>query len=246
MSNIESKEQLIELYPLGDSAIVVRFGKVINPETNQKVKNLSNYLDGHPFPGMVEYVPSFTTVTVYYDPLQLHLAATRLTPYESVRSKLEQIISSLGDEVNLTPRRVEIPVCYGGEFGPDLAYVGEHNGMTEEEIIEIHSSSEYLVYVIGFAPGFPYLGGMDERIATPRRSTPRVAIPAGTVGIGGMQTGIYPIETPGGWQLIGRTPLALFRPNDRTPSLLQAGDFITFRPISREAYESWEEKNPWG
>jgi inhibitor of KinA len=141
------------------------------------------------------------------------------------------------------PRVVEIPVCYGGEFGPDLGYVAEHNQLSVEEVIEIHTSGQYLVYMIGFAPGFPYLGGMSERIMAPRRQSPRLAIPAGTVGIAGMQTGVYPIETPGGWQLIGRTPLALFRPQDNPPSLLQSGDIVRFCQISDKEYEEYKEED---
>ncbi len=122
------------------------------------------------------------------------------------------MLHRLGEASEPPPRTVEIPVCYGGEFGEDLAFVAEHADLTPDEVIEIHSGAEYLVYMLGFAPGFPYLGGMPERITAPRRDSPRLKIPAGSVGIAGSQTGVYPIETPGGWRLIGRTPLALFRP----------------------------------
>ncbi|MGV3465566.1 MAG: 5-oxoprolinase subunit PxpB, partial [Heyndrickxia sp.] len=137
-------------------------------------------------------------------------------------------------------RVVEIPVCYGGDFGPDLETVASMNGLSTEEVIQIHSSAEYTVYMIGFAPGFPYLGGMSEKIATPRLPSPRLKIPERTVGIAGNQTGVYPIETPGGWQLIGRTPIKLFRPQDEVPSLLHAGDKVRFKPISYEEYVEWE------
>lgn len=223
----------VDLMPLGDTAVVVQFGRTINPETHRKVKNLATYLERHPFCGMVEYIPAFTTVTVFYDPLRL--------PYQTVCRKLEQIVAELGDAADSRPRIVEIPVCYGGELGPDLEFVADHNGLTPDEVIAIHSGGEYLVYMIGFAPGFPYLGGLSDRIAAPRRPSPRLAIPAGSVGIAGMQTGVYPIETPGGWQLIGRTPLALFRPDEDPPSLLQAGDIVRFRPISREEFDAWQE-----
>ena len=132
-------------------------------------------------------------------------------------------------------------MCYGGEYGPDLEEVARHNGLSVDEVIALHSGGEYLVYMIGFAPGFPYLGGMSERIAMPRRSSPRAQIPVGSVGIAGMQTGVYPIETPGGWQLIGRTPLALFRPEENPPSLLQAGNKVRFRPISADEFAAWKE-----
>ncbi len=140
------------------------------------------------------------------------------------------------------PRVVSIPVCYGGDFGPDLEYVAHHNNISPQEVIEIHSGNEYSVYMIGFSPGFPYLGGMSEKISAPRRSSPRLIIPAGSVGIAGKQTGIYPIETPGGWQIIGRTPIKLFRPDEESPSLLQAGDKIKFTPISYPEFMKWEEQ----
>ena len=134
-------------------------------------------------------------------------------------------------------RVVRIPVLYGGEFGPDLDFVAKHNGLTKDEVIAIHTSGDYTVHMIGFAPGFPFIGGMSERIAAPRRETPRLKIPARSVGIAGVQTGVYPIETPGGWQLIGRTPLELFLPDENPPSLLVAGDKITFYEITSEEYQ---------
>ncbi|NHM33662.1 5-oxoprolinase subunit PxpB [Neobacillus terrae] len=218
--------------PFGDSAIIIQFDNNITLDAHRKVRVLTERLERNSFTGMVEYVPAFTTVTVYYDPIQLS--------YKEASSELERIVSELETASELNPRTVEIPVCYGGEFGSDLEFVAEHNGLTLDEVIQIHSGNEYLVYMIGFAPGFPYLGGMSERIQAPRRSSPRLTIPAGSVGIAGMQTGVYPIETPGGWQLIGRTPEALFRPKESTPSLLQSGDIVRFRPISREEYEQWK------
>jgi inhibitor of KinA len=222
----------MQMIPLGDSAIIIQFDNSITLETAQRVSVLADRLHKYSFPGMVEYATAFTTVTVYYNPL--------LLSYKEACSTLEQILSDLKDTPVGTPRTVEIPVCYGGEFGPDLEFVAKHNGLTVDEVVQIHSGVEYRVYMIGFAPGFPYLGGMSERIETPRRSSPRLRIPAGTVGIAGMQTGVYPIETPGGWQLVGRTPEALFRPNESSPSLLQAGDIIRFRPISRKEYNQWK------
>jgi inhibitor of KinA len=223
----------MQIIPLGDSAVIIQFGNQITLDIHCMVNACAARLDKEPFLGMVEIVPAFTTVTVYYDPLQLS--------FKEVCSALEPIVTDLEDIKVNTPRIVEIPVCYGGEFGPDLLFVGEHNGLTAEEVVQIHSSGEYLVYMIGFAPGFPYLGGMSERIRTPRRQVPRLSIPAGTVGIAGMQTGVYPIETPGGWQMIGRTPVSLFRPAHSTPSLLQSGDIVHFRPITPNEFQEWKE-----
>ncbi len=141
---------------------------------------------------------------------------------------------------------MEIPVCYGGSFGPDLSFVAEHGKITEEEVIRIHSSRDYRIYMLGFLPGFPYLGGMDERIFTPRLNSPRTRIPAGSVGIGGEQTGIYPMDSPGGWQLIGRTPYRLFKPEQVRKPLYEAGDSIRFVPINQEEYKEIKRKQEMG
>lgn len=224
-----------QLLPLGDVAVLVQFSQTITLEAHRQVRSLSNYLDQHPLPGMIEYIPAFTSVAVMYDMLR--------TTYSDVSSRLLEIIGSIEQPVDEQVNTVEIPVCYGGELGPDLEFVARHNGLTEEDVIRLHSAGEYLVYMIGFAPGFPYLGGMNEQISAPRRNTPRLSIPIGSVGIAGAQTGVYPIETPGGWQLIGRTPLRLFQPDQNPPSLLQAGDVVRFRPISRAEYQTWMENN---
>jgi len=226
---------------LGDSGVVVKLGEIIDRETHNKVVAFSEYLQMHPFPGMVEFVPGFTTVTVYYDPILFYDPASEIMPYDHVLAILKQLVESFSENGNKTSRLVEIPVCYGGSYGPDLELVAGHNGLSPGEVIAIHSSIDYLVYMIGFAPGFPYLGGMDERLVTPRRSSPRLSIPMGSVGIGGQQTGIYSIDSPGGWQIIGRTPQCLFRPNDDTPSLLCSGDQVRFYPISAKEYDDWKK-----
>lgn len=231
----------VELLPFGETAVLIEFGRGINPETHRKVKALTNYLDRQPFPGLIEYVSAFSSVTISYDPVKVRCFQrsqgwTETASYQTVTALLEEIIAKLEQGREEQPRQVRVPVCYGGEFGPDLAFVAEHNRCTEQEVIAIHSGGQYLVYMLGFAPGFPYLGGMSEKIAAPRRQTPRMEIPAGSVGIAGLQTGVYPIATPGGWQLIGRTPLDLFCPDKQPPTLLQAGDLITFYPISPAEY----------
>lgn len=224
---------------LGDSAVVIEVADAITPEAQKKVQVLSSFFDRYPPIWMVEYIPAFTTVTVFYDPV--HVIGHMKQPYEAVCKKLDALLSSITEEVESTTRRIEIPVCYGGEFGPDLEFVAEHNGLLPEDVIDIHTAGDYSVSMIGFAPGFPFVGGMSEKIATPRRDSPRVAIPERTVGIAGMQTGVYPIETPGGWQLIGRTPIRLFRPEDEPPSLLRAGDKLVFRSISLKEYNEWRD-----
>jgi inhibitor of KinA len=248
VKELSDKEHLdVDIHPLGDRAVMVTFGTRIDVKIHRMVKTFTNYLDTHPIEGMIEYVPAFTSVTVYYDPARV--LQTEKQPslentgsaYEIVYSKLKQIALGLESSMEETNREVEIPVCYGGEFGPDLEFVATHNNLTPDEVIHIHSGGNYLVYMIGFAPGFPYLGGMSEKIAAPRRSDPRLKIAKGSVGIAGNQTGVYPIESPGGWQIIGRTPLELFRPKENPPSLLQAGDVIRFKPISLKEFTAYKE-----
>lgn len=228
-------------HPLGDNAVLIEFGNEISQETHLKVQMLTSCLEKQPPDWMTEYIPAFTTVTLFYDPLSIYRLSNGTLPYGYVCSLIRPIIEGLETSDILNSRVIEIPVCYGGEFGPDLEFVAGHNGITPAEVIRIHSSGSYLVYMIGFAPGFPFIGGMSEKIAAPRRESPRLKIPERSVGIAGMQTGIYPIETPGGWQLIGRTPVELFRPHNDSPTLLKAGDRIVFKPISLEEYENWED-----
>lgn len=229
------------LFPLGDHAIIIELGEEINTDTHQKVQFITSYLDDHPLEWMVEYIPAFTTVSIFYNPIKItQFTHGKILSYDFVYKQVNKILSSITTGKKIEARRIDIPVCYGGELGPDLETVARINNLTPEEVIHIHTSGEYLVFMIGFAPGFPYMGGMSERIAAPRKESPRLTIPERSVGIAGNQTGIYPIETPGGWQLIGRTPLKLFRPKENPPTLLRAGDHITFRSISYKEYIEWE------
>lgn len=192
---------------------------------------------------MIEYIPAFTTITIFYDPFKIIKAfKSNQLPYTYVCQQINFLFEQFNFDKSTQQRLVEIPVCYGGELGPDLDIVASVNQLTPEEVIQIHTSGDYIVYMIGFAPGFPYIGGMSEKIATPRKESPRLKIPERSVGIAGMQTGIYPIETPGGWQLIGRTPIRLFTPEANPPSLLRAGDKIKFTAISFEEYQALEKR----
>lgn len=225
-------------YPIltcGDSALTVKVGDGISPEVHERVVSFCTALQRAGIAGIRELVPTYDSVCVHYDPWILS--------EEQFRSLLRAMPVSAGAAQDVaTPRTVRIPVCYGGEYGPDLAAVAAHAGMTEQEIVEIHGSGRYLTYMLGFLPGFAYLGGMDERIACPRLKTPRANIPAGSVGIAGKQTGIYPLSSPGGWQLIGRTPRKLFHFTEETAQfLLSAGDLVEFYPISPEEYVRMEE-----
>ena len=224
------------LYPLGDAAVVLEFGQTIDPATHRLIRAFAQVLDQQPFAGLREYVPAFTTLTVYYDPWALRFGKS--LPYEQVVSYLQSLLPAAQAAADYAPGPVvEIPVCYGGDFGPDLAVVAGHAQLSMEEVITRHAQPEYLVYMVGFAPGFPYLGGLDARLATPRRAQPRPLVPAGAVGIAGVQTGVYSLPTPGGWQLIGRTPLRLFDAGRAQPSLLQAGDRLRFVPISMSEFQ---------
>lgn len=199
-------------------------------------------LEKHPVEGQLEIVPAFTTLTVFYDPLKLTTVSLNksCSPFIKIKKKVLERIKTLSFDSQVAPiqRRVAIPVCYGGEFGPDLKQVAHHHQRSIQKVIELHKEPDYLVYMIGFAPGFPYLGGLNASIHTPRRARPRLHVPKGSVGIAEGQTGIYPFESPGGWQIIGRTPLSLFDAQTEPPSLLHAGDTVHFYPISESEY--WE------
>ncbi|MFU8691369.1 5-oxoprolinase subunit PxpB [Rossellomorea sp. FS2] len=223
---------------LGDHALVIEAGSSIDHATHVKVRSICSAIEEADPAWITDIVPAFTTVTLHYDPMKLE-HPDRL-PYETVMNRIHTILSSIPPGAEEEPRTIEIPVCYGGDFGPDLESVAEWNDLTPEKVIELHSGSPYLVHMIGFSPGFPYLGGMPEEIATPRRKEPRLRVPRGSVGIAGSQTGIYPLESPGGWQLIGRTPVALFDTQACPPGILQAGDRLRFKPITPQEYKEME------
>jgi len=225
------------LYPLGDAAVVLELGQAIAPATHRLIQAFARLLAQQPLPGLRECVPAFTTLTVYYDPAAL-FGPGRPAPYEQVASYLQSLgPAALVAAADHVPGPVvEIPVCYGGDFGPDLGLVAGYAQLSIAEVIACHTQPSYLVHMVGFAPGFPYLGGLDARLATPRRAAPRPLVPAGAVGIAGLQTGMYSLPTPGGWQLIGRTPLRLFDAARAQPSLLQAGDRLRFVPISESEF----------
>ena len=216
--------------PAGDRALAVELGDDIAPETNAAVRDLFVALEGNPIDGVVDLIPSYRSILVNYDPLVLD--------YAQLYEKLTAMFASVSAGEPATPRCVQIPVLYGGDAGPDLDHVADHNGISTDEVVAIHSAPQYLVYMLGFSPGFPYLGGMDERIETPRLDTPRTIIPAGSVGIAEKQTGVYPTATPGGWQIIGKTPLHFFDPDADPPSLLEPGDLIRFVPIEQDEFDA--------
>lgn len=224
--------------PLGDRAVTITLGDAIDIPTHRRVRSAAAALAARPPAGVVDQVPAFASVTVHYDPARV-AGDAQLAPYDRLVAQLDELLSTVREEDLPVPRLVEIPVCYGGELGPDLEDVARQHDLTTQGVIDLHAGAEYLVYMVGFMPGFAYMGGLPEQIATPRRSTPRTAVPAGTVGIGGRQTGVYPLESPGGWSLIGRTPLKIFDIRRDPATLLATGDHARFVPISLRDFERW-------
>ena len=229
--------------PLGDNALMLEVGDVIDEPTHRRVQEAWRALAAAPLPGVTELVPAYTTVTLFYDPLlAVQAGAPEAGIADWLAGQVEERLEHPPKLDKVKPRTVEIPVCYGGEFGPDLGFVAKQAKMTPDEVIKRHSKPEYLVYLVGFAPGFPYLGGLPKELETPRHAKPRMSVPPGSVGIGGAQTGIYPLATPGGWNLIGRTPEKIFRPADNPPVLLRAGDRVKFRAITPAEFDKLEAR----
>ena len=218
--------------PAGDQALVVEFGETIDPAINRRVRDLTLAVQRQCHPAVVDVVPTYRSLLVLYDARRASFADMRAA---LVRAAEDAVTSSPP-----SPRVVEIPTCYGGEFGPDLEWVARHAGLTPDQVAATHADTDYLVYMMGFTPGFAYLGGMSPRIAAPRLQTPRTSIPAGSVGIAQQQTGIYPVESPGGWQLIGRTPVRLFDPARTPPVVVEAGDYVRFVRVDRPTYDRTE------
>jgi KipI family sensor histidine kinase inhibitor len=219
---------MIKYIPLGDSASLLKLGNEISKEINKQIRALAFEIDKSKIKGLVEIVPAYNELMVCYNPLEIK--------FDLLVDKLKKIEKKMNPKDLPPPVMVNIPVCYDDEFAPDIEIVAEINKLLKEEVIKIHSSIEYLVYMLGFTPGFCYLGGMDNRIAIPRKETPRQKIEAGSVGIAGNQTGIYPIDSPGGWQLIGKTPLKLFDPERKPEFLIEARNYIRFNPITKAVF----------
>ncbi len=238
MSKDSSERLGWKIEPMGDRCLMVEFGQRVDPQINRTVHAFAGQLLAEPIDGVTDVVPAFTTVAVHYRPEALAEPGGRELPHRRLTRILEAMLARGVASRSGEQRTVEIPVCYGGEFGPDLDEVAARCALAPEQVIELHCASAHVVYMLGFAPGFPYMGGLDPKLAMPRRSTPRVRIPAGTIAIAREQSAVYTFETPGGWNLIGRTPLALFTPRSDPPTLLQPGDRVRFVPISREAFDA--------
>lgn len=228
-SNLKSKKKLSARFnPASDQSLLIYFGEKITIQANEQVRKLLHLLEAEPIAGVRNLHPAYCSLLVKFDPLKWR--------HEKLETKLRKYLTRL-EKVNLPePREVEIPVCYAGDFGPDLEEVARLHQTTAEQIIKLHSSATYLVYFLGFVPGFAYLGELPSELVTSRLAAPRRKVPAGSVGIAGNQTGVYPFETPGGWRLLGRTPLAMFREDREGLSLLSIGDRVRFVPIPRERF----------
>jgi KipI family sensor histidine kinase inhibitor len=227
------------LEPLGDSALLIRLGDSIDAAINRSALALAETLRAAAIPGIRDIVPAYASVCVQYDIAVFARASGAGSPHLLAAERIGEIAAKVlrakgpgfDPEAGGEGPVLEIPVCYGGEFGPDLGAVATHAGVDEQAVIDAHANGDYRVAMLGFMPGFPYLLGLDKALHTPRRESPRTRVPAGSVAIGGAQTGIYPRELPGGWQLIGRTPLVLFDPTREQPALLQPGQRVRFRAI---------------
>ncbi len=228
----------MKLEPLGDSAVVATLGSGIDEATLASVLGLAEAIVAAKRAGITDVVPAYSSVTAFYDPAQFHEPPG--DAYEAVCRFLKTCApASRSASRGTHGRRVEIPVCYGGDFGPDLPAVAAHCRMSVAEATALHAEADYLVHAIGFTPGFPYLGGLHESLRIPRLDTPRQRVPAGSVAIGGSQTGVYPVDSPGGWHIIGRTPVRLFNPLHDPAALLKPGDRVRFKVISAAELESW-------
>ena len=211
---------------LGDSALLVVAGNSVSPQINSQVRGLITEIQEKDWPGIREMVPSYSSLVIHFNPLVLSVSA------------IESLIWDVWDLAAAVEERsgkiISIPTLYGGNFGPDIEEVSELTGFSTEEVIEKHSGVNYLVYALGFSPGFPYLGGLDESLKCARLSSPRLNVPAGSVAIADLQTGIYPVASPGGWRIIGRTPIKIFDHLRNSPSIIDPGDFIKFEPLDDE------------
>ncbi len=218
-----------KIFPLGDAAVTVDFGNEISLELNEKVLRLAAFVEITQFPGFIETVPAYSSLSVFYDVLKIRKAFPEFeTAFEAVKNFVETALENLSELPENEPRLIEIPVDFAEQHALDLEFVASVNNLEKSEIIEIFTSKVYRVFLLGFLPGFAYMGELDERIAAPRKDAPRSKVPRGSIGIAGRQTGIYSLESPGGWQIIGKTDVEMFTPENENPTFLQAGDSVKF------------------
>jgi inhibitor of KinA len=229
-----------KIFFIGDSAATIDFGNLIDEEINKKVISLFDHLSRHPVEGIIEAIPAYSSLTIYYDTLLLRKnISPQKKVFESIRNELHKLMRSQYADDYTKGSFFRIPVCYENEFGIDLKFIADQKNISQEQIIQMHVSRSYRVYMLGFLPGFAYMGQVDEQIAIPRKPQPRPIL-AGSVGIAGTQTGIYPLNSPGGWQIIGRTPLKMFDKAKEEPCLVKAGDQVQFYSITRDEFKDYQ------
>ncbi len=228
------KNFFANIFPLGESALNVNFGNEISLELNNKVLKLADFIEKNQFSGFIEIVPAYSSLSVFYDVLKVRKEFPHFeTAFEAIKSFIENALENLSNISENKSRLIEIPVGFSKEFALDLEFVAEINNLEKSEVVEIFTSRTYRVFLLGFLPGFAYMGELDERIVAPRKDSPRKKVPKGSVGIAGKQTGIYSLESPGGWQIIGKTDVELFTPKNEFPTFLQAGDLVKFYSVKK-------------
>lgn len=219
-------------YLMGDRGLLLEFGDEISREINEKVRRMALAVQAEAIEGIIETVPTYRSLLIIYNPVIL--------PIEDLKKRLKKIEGGLQTTPLSEPKLTRIPVVYGGIYGPDLEGVAKYLHASPEEVVQLHCSKPYLIYMIGFMPGYPYMGELPQALVTPRLKTPRLLVPKGSVAIAQRQTGIYSMESPGGWQILGRTPVELFHPEKDPPALLQMGDFVQFHQISEKEFKEWQ------
>ena len=225
-----------QFYLMGDRGLLLEFGDEISREISEKVRRMALAVQAEAMEGIVETVPTYRSLLIVYNPAIL--------PIQGLKKRLSRVEEELQQTPLPEPKLTRIPVAYGDAYGPDLEEVAKYHRISPEEVIQLHCSKPYLIYMIGFMPGFPYMGELPQALETPRLKTPRLSVPKGSVAIAQRQTGIYSIRSPGGWQVLGRTPVELFDPEKDPPALLQMGDLVQFYPVSEKEFKSWENLRP--
>ncbi len=234
---------IYSIFPLGDNAILIDFGNELNESINQKLLAIFRKIKEQNIPGVLDVVPAYSSLTIHYDLMKIFEKAGGRAVFDFITDQVKKIIEDNTEISFEENRKISIPICYDEEFGIDLSYLADEKNLSVEDVIQLHIDKAYRVYMIGFLPGFAYMGEVDQKIQIPRKENPRTQIEAGSVGIAGGQTGIYPLQSPGGWQIIGRTPLQLFNKEKTEPVLLQPGDQIKFFSISKYEFRNYQGRH---
>ena len=231
------------IFPLGDNALLIDFGNELNESINQKLLAIFHKIKKRNIPGVLDVVPAYSSLTIHYDLMKIFEKASGKAVFDFITDQVKKIVEDDTEISFEENRKISIPVCYDEEFGVDLSYLASEKDLSVQDVIQLHTAKSYRVYMIGFLPGFAYMGTVDQRIQIPRKENPRTNVEAGSVGIAGAQTGIYPLQSPGGWQIIGRTPVLLFNKEKTVPVLLQPGDEIKFFSISKHEFTNYQGRD---